>query len=207
MLLVGCASPSSTRLTRVIRDEVGQSRHDIPDYRCTIGAHRGASVEHLENTLAALKAAQNNPKYAFVEFDIQYTADERIVLFHDIRMTRVFGNVRSVGKSTYEELLKAADGDIALYEEAVDVVRKRMNIEIKSQGDEEEDARLADFIIAELRRRGRADDVMISSISPAVIRYINRKYPEWPTGEIYWITSSTFLPFDVLSEGLSESFR
>jgi len=45
---------------------------------------------------------------------------------------------------------------------------------------------------------------MLSSISPDVIAYISREYPELPTGQVFWLTSSTYLPIGVLTEGLYE---
>ena len=45
---------------------------------------------------------------------------------------------------------------------------------------------------------------MISSISGDVIRYIRQTYPEIPTGQIFWLTASTFLHFDSLTTRLYE---
>jgi glycerophosphoryl diester phosphodiesterase len=53
----------------------------VPAYRCTIGAHRGSSVQHLENTLAALKAAEADPGFAFVEFDVSTPKTGRLSFF------------------------------------------------------------------------------------------------------------------------------
>ena len=79
---------------------------------------------------------------------------------------------------------------------------KKLNIEIKSQGDDQEDERLVDEIMADILYRRRENDLMISSISSNVIKYVNRKYPNIPTGQIFWLTSSTYLPFDGLTRNL-----
>lgn len=204
----GCAAPRhhATTLDRVLEQELGRSRRDLTDYRCTVGAHRGASVEHRENTLAAVLAAERDPSYAFIEFDVQYTRDNRIVLFHDLMLVRLFGKVRAVGNETLESLRELTGGDITTYEEVMDLVTKKLNIEIKSQGDEREDRRLADELIADLRARRRLDDTMISSISGEVIAYIKRTYPGVKTGQIFWLTSSTYLHLDVLTELLFDRF-
>lgn len=173
-------------------------------YRCTAGAHRGASTELLENTLAALVAADRDDRYAFIEFDVQYTRDGRIVVFHDKRLFRIFGSLRSIGNSTYAELQELSEGEIAAYDEVMPLLHKKLNIEIKSRDDPEEDERLVDEIMADLRRRGRDRDVLLSSISPDVIRYVNRKYPEMPTGQVFWLTTSTYIHLDILTERLYE---
>lgn len=204
----GCATPEHTISLRDVLDQEQIHKRTKPEgYRCTAGAHRGASVEHRENTLAALKAANDEPKYAFIEFDVQYTKDNRIVLFHDQTLMRQYGSIRAIGKSTLEELEELTKGEITTYEEAMEVVTKKLNIEIKSQGDPEEDARLADELIADLSARRRINDVMISSIAREVIEYINRTHPDIPTGQIFWLTSFTYLHIDRLTVDFFEEFN
>lgn len=200
----GCAlSPAAMSLGKILEKEIGSENDAFSGYRCTAGAHRGDSKNYKENTLVALKAANDNPKYAFVEFDVQYSADGKIVVFHDKRLLRIFGSLRTVGKTSFAELTDLSEGEIAPYEAVMDVLDdKKVNVEIKSQGDPDEDIRLADHIIADVRARGRTDDVMISSISGDVIRYVNRMYPEIRTGQIFWLSASTYLHFDSLTERL-----
>lgn len=203
----GCAVPSYIiSLDKVIKQKLGKNRTSIYGYKCTIGAHRGSSVMYRENTLAALKAAEENSKYAFVEFDVQYSKDNKIVVFHDRRLLRLFGSLKSIGETTFAELSNITNGEIAAYSDIMNVLKKKINIEIKSQGDLEEDMRLADEIITDVQIRKRSQDVLISSISKDVIKYINRNYPEIPTGEIFWLTSSTYLPFDSLTKKLYNDF-
>jgi len=204
VLVSGCAiSPSTRSLGEILNKEIGSENDQYAGYRCTAGAHRGDSVHYRENTLAALQAANDNPEYAFVEFDVQYSADGKIVVFHDKRLLRLFGSLRAIGDTSFAKLLEVTGGEIAAYDEVMDVLEdKKINIEIKSHGDLDEDARLADQIIADIKARGREDDVMISSISDDVIRYISRTYPEIRTGQIFWLTASTFLHFDPLTERL-----
>ena len=202
--MTGCAmAPSSKCLGEILKKEIDRGNDRCADYRCTAGAHRGDSVNYTENTLAALKAANDDPKYAFIEFDVQYSADGRIVVFHDKRLLRIFGSLRAVGKTSFAKLLEVTGGEIAAYDVVMDALKdKKLNIEIKSQGDPDEDERLADEVVADIRARNREDDVMISSISADVLRYINQRYPEIKTGQIFWLTASTYLHFDMLTEML-----
>ena len=201
-LFAGCTMPRySTDLDVVLKAEGRRSR-DRHAYRCTTGAHRGASEEYRENTMAALKAADADRKYAFIEFDVQYSKDGRIVVYHDKRMFRLFGSVRSIGNTTFSDLSRISGGEIAVYGDVMDALEKKLNIEIKSQGDNEEDARLVDEVMADIRSRKRDKDVLISSISSDVIKYVKQRYPDIPTGQIYWLTSSTYLHFDGLTEAL-----
>ena len=203
-MVSGCAMPPYVTSLDEILEQEGINNRVRYGYRCTAGAHRGASEEHRENTMAALKAADKNSKYAFIEFDVQYSKDRRIVVYHDKRMLRLYGNLRAIGNTTFAELSKITRGEIAAYDEVIGILRKKLNIEIKSQGDNQEDERLVDEIIADIQARKRDNDVLISSISSNVIKYVNRNYPNIPTGQVFWLTSSTYLHFDGLTKKLYE---
>jgi glycerophosphoryl diester phosphodiesterase len=202
VVVSGCSMPPyETSLDEILERE-GITHRVRYGYRCTAGAHRGASEEHMENTLAALEAADKNSKYAFIEFDVQYSKDGRIVVYHDKRMLRLHGSLKAIGDTTFAELSEITDGEIAAYDKVIGILKKKLNIEIKSQGDDREDRRLVDEIIADIRARKRDSDVLISSISGDVIKYVNQNYPDISTGQIFWLTSSTFLHFDSLTKGL-----
>jgi glycerophosphoryl diester phosphodiesterase len=203
-LVAGCTMPPYVTSLDQILDKEGIVNQSPYGFRCTAGAHRGASKEHRENTMAALKAADANSEYAFIEFDVQYTKDDRIVVYHDKRMLRLYGKMRPIGETTFAELSKITHGEIIAYDDVIGIVRKKINIEIKSQGDSQEDEQLVDEIIADIQTRKRHNDVLISSISSDVIKYINRNYPDVPTGQIFWLTSSTYLHFDGLTKKLYE---
>jgi glycerophosphoryl diester phosphodiesterase len=114
-------------------------------------------------------------------------------------MLRLYGSLNAIGNTTFEELTRISSGEVAAYDDVMGILKKRLNIEIKSRGDKAEDERLADEIIADIRARGRGNDVMISSISGDVITYIHQKHPDIPTGQVFWLTASTYLHVDALT--------
>lgn len=66
-------------------------------------AHRGASDEAPENTLAAMQLAwQNNADG--VEIDVRLTKDQEVVLLHDPILRRTTGNTSSIADLTLEEV-------------------------------------------------------------------------------------------------------
>ncbi len=204
LLVGGCGIPPHIRSLDDILEQAGRDNGTHYGFRCTAGAHRGASVTHKENTRVALMAADDDKRYAFIEFDVQYTSDSRMVVFHDKRMLRLFGSLRSIEHTPFADLTEITNGEIAAYDEVMPLLKKKLNIEIKSQGDPEQDQRLADEIVTDIRARKRTKDVLISSISRDVILYINEHYPDIATGQVFWLTSSTYLPFDGLTENLYE---
>jgi len=164
------------------------------------GAHRGNSIEFSENTLPAIENALNDPKYNFIEFDIQYTKDGKIIVFHDDSLLRMQDKSEKISELTYQELSEISIYHIPLYDEVMDLIekKKRVNIEIKSQGNLEDDKKLVDFVIQDAQQRGILDSVLLSSISTDVVKYISLNYPNLKTGKIYLIHPITYLPFDIL---------
>lgn len=66
-------------------------------------AHRGNNFTYPENTLAGLRSAFELGCTA-VEFDIQMTADEILIVLHDDNTFRTSGLEQSVFSSTYNDL-------------------------------------------------------------------------------------------------------
>ena len=119
-MVSGCSMPPYVASLDEILEKEGINNRVRYGYRCTAGAHRGASDEHRENTMAALIAADRNSKYAFIEFDVQYSKDRRIVVYHDKRMLRLYGSLSAIGNTTFAELSKMTGGEIAAYDEVIE---------------------------------------------------------------------------------------
>ncbi len=74
--------------------------------RPVIFAHRGASAHAPENTLSAFKLARDLGANA-IELDVQLTADQAIVVFHDTtvnRTTNATGNISDYTLSALKSL-------------------------------------------------------------------------------------------------------
>ena len=48
---------------------------------------------------------------------------------------------------------------------------------------------------------------MISSISSELVRYVSTSCPDIQTGQIFWLTWSTYLHFEALTKGLFDRFK
>lgn len=167
-------------------------------YPLILGAHRGDSVDYIENTMPAIQAALEDPSYNFIEIDIQYTKDEQIVVFHDDTLLRLQGKYLTVADLTYDELSEISEYHIPTYQEAMDLIKdqKRVNIEIKSQGNLEQDQKLVNFVIQDCQERAILDLILLSSISPEVVSYSSETYPEVKTGIIYLVHPITYIPIE-----------
>ena len=130
--------------------------------KVTITAHRGASLDAPENTLAAFNKAIENGADV-VELDVRQTKDGEVVVMHDESLKRTCGVNKKVGKLTYEQLLKYSPtrrykkSDKAQYaEEKIPTLRQvlelvgdraMLNIEIKpAKTDDKLEAKVAELI-------------------------------------------------------------
>ena len=174
-----------------------------------LGAHRGNSLDYIENTLPAFESAINESRYMFIEFDVQYTKDKKLIVHHDANLNRLQKKLYQIKDLTYDELLNVSDYHIPTYEEVMNIVagKKPLNIELKSQGNLEDDKVAINYIIKDCKEKKILDSTLISSISSEVLKYINQKYPEIKTGKIYYIDESTFLHFNFFTQGLYDELN
>ena len=101
-------------------------KRDISPFDRTLYAHRGLHNNHdcPENSLAAFKAAKE-AGYG-VEFDVRFTADKQVVVFHDDTLLRMCGDSRRVDECTYEQLqqlsLSGTDQKIPLLSDVLEML-------------------------------------------------------------------------------------
>ena len=156
--------------------------------RPMVVAHRGASVEQPENTIAAFEAAIDAGADA-VEFDVRMTADGHAVVLHDPDVSRTtdgtgivsemtLDEVRALGVPTLEEILKLLSG------------RAAVDIEIKNAPDEPgytPDAEPAvEATLTALDEVAFASPVILSSFNPRSIAHSRALRPDVPTGLLTW---------------------
>lgn len=152
-------------------------------------AHRGASVEQPENTIAAFEAAIDAGADA-VEFDVRMTGDGHAVVLHDPDVSRTtegtgivsdmtFEEVRKLGVPTLEETLKLLSG------------RAAVDIEIKNLPDEPgytPDAEPAvEATLAALDEVAFSGPVIVSSFNPRSIAHSRALRPDIPSGLLTWL--------------------
>ncbi len=179
-------------------------------------AHRGASAEAPENTLAAFALAHRQ-QADMIELDLQLTADGEIVVFHDNDTARWNGRADPVARLTLAELRRLDIGGerAPTLAETLDWARSvgmPLNLELKRPGMAARCAQL-------LHEHRMADQVIVSSfyeqtlhelraVAPAVARgYLMgiRSYrPDirwrefWPFGALRRIAAAAWHPYQGL---------
>lgn len=157
-----------------------------------IVAHRGASYDAPENTIAAFELAWKQGADA-IEGDFHLTKDNQIVCVHDPDMKRTAGSKRIVADSTFDELRKLDVGSWkarrfagqripTLAEVCVTVpAGKKLFFEVKCG------AEIVPVLVAELREINFAlDQLVIISFQADVIAEARKQLPEVDS---YWLTS------------------
>jgi glycerophosphoryl diester phosphodiesterase len=139
------------------------------------GAHRGASQDAPENSLAALRRAVDVGS-DLVEFDIHATKDGDLVVIHDDKVDRTTNGHGEVRKLTTAEVRELDAGSwfsdafagerVPLLDEALDVLRGRAVplIEIKVKKKRAPDA--GERAVAALARHGMLDSAVVICREP-----------------------------------------
>jgi glycerophosphoryl diester phosphodiesterase len=154
-------------------------------------AHRGASAERPENTLASFERAIETGADA-VEFDVRITADGHAVVLHDPDVARTTDGGGVVGDLTLEEVralrVGGSDERVPTLEEALRFCSGgiAVDVEIKNiPGEpdfEPEHERAVDALFAALDAVAFDGPVLVSSFNPASIAHARRARPGIPTG-------------------------
>lgn len=179
-LLVGLAALGTYR---------GFDQLRMPDDAVII-AHRGASGQAPENTMAAIEAAIDAGA-DWIEIDVQESADGEVVVFHDSDFKRLGGRDLKIWDATRADLDEIDIGswfDAGFSGERTPTLaavleacrgRARVLIELKYYGHEENlEQRVIDLVEA----AGMADQVAVMSLKYAAIRKFRELRPGWKLG-------------------------
>ena len=156
-----------------------------------IVAHRGASHDAPENTLAAFRLAWEQQSDG-IEGDFYLTADEEIVCIHDKNTVRTTGVSMKVEASTLEQLRKLEAGrwkdpkwtgeKLPTFEEVLATVPKDhwFVIELKST------AKIVPVLAEKIRQHANPHvRMLIISFDSATIRACKKHLPDLPA---HWLT-------------------
>jgi glycerophosphoryl diester phosphodiesterase len=158
--------------------------------RTAIIAHRGASKAAPENTLAAIKKAIED-KADWVEIDVQETADDKVVVFHDSDFMKLAGVDLKIWDATMDDLKdidigswfapEFKDQRVPTLAEVLDVCKGKVgvNIELKYYGhDKQLEQRVAEIVEA----HDMAAKIVVMSLKIDAVKKMKSLRPSWKVG-------------------------
>ncbi len=135
-------------------------------------AHRGASAALPENTLAAFALAAEQGADG-IELDVQFSADEQIVVFHDTTLERLAGSKSKVSELTLAELKTVNLGEgqtIPTLDELLEFMGPRLLYNIELKGFSLRDDGLETAVADRIESFALQDLTLISSFNPFSVR-------------------------------------
>ncbi len=190
-----------------------KNRVDFKEFKKYFYAHRGFHKQDKsvpENSLAAFKAAVENG-YG-MEFDIQLTKDEQVVVHHDHSLKRMCGVDLNVSELTYEEILQYnllnTTEKVPLLSELLEIVdgKTPLIVELKSHTDTRRLCELCDEMLKNYKGL-----YCIESFDVRTVEWFKNNSPETVRGQLMTKTSknppegvSKFSAF--LAENLCSNF-
>lgn len=187
---------------------------DLPDPY--IIAHRGASAQAPENTLAAYRLAWEMGSHA-AETDVWVTADGKVVCLHDRSLERTTGLDRLIDETTWEEVsqldagswkgAKWAGEPIPLLANVLRSVPpgRQFFVEVKSTPD------TVPAILDVIVESGKLDQIVLIAFNKRVLEVAEEILPDLPK---YWLRGTERdedgnhlpIPVDIVREALDAGF-
>lgn len=170
-------------------------------------AHRGSSGTAPENTLAAIREALVAGAH-MIEIDVQFTADDEAIVFHDAVLGRTTDGSGKIRKLHSSDLCRLDAGTwfdprfegekIPLLGEALTLLRDKayVNIEIKPPQPDEDYTRRIDRIASIIERTGMRPYTLFSSFHYDSLVYLKSLSTMFHTAAIH-IPGDPRLPSDV----------
>lgn len=176
-------------------------------------AHRGASQEAPENTIAAFELAIQQGA-DMIELDVRLSRDQELVVFHDRSLKRITGQKGWVKHYTLAELRQLDAGawmaphfkgeKIPFLAEVLERCCQRimLNIEIKGDAVDQAEPLLEKKLLQLLRHYQMREQVLISSFLPLPLKRLKALDPGVSTALLYGTSVASSLRPRLPSDGL-----
>jgi glycerophosphoryl diester phosphodiesterase len=179
------------------------------EHAVRIFAHRGASTEAPENSLAAFRQA-GKEHADFIELDVQESSDGVVLVNHDVDLMKLARNplriwetpaavIRQVdiGSSTGPQF---ADQRVPTLVEALDAARgvTEVDIELKDYG---HDQHLEERVAAIVDSMQMQSQIVTMSLNPRMVARMKELRPQWRSGVL--MTRSIGNPKDLPGDFLA----
>jgi len=171
-------------------------------------AHRGASGQAPENTMAAFRLAVEQSA-DWIELDVHQTADGHLVVLHDFTLRRTAGDPRPVRDLTLEQIKKLDIGSwwdgtyrseqVPTLDEVLSFAAGRIRVFIELKRGSPYYPQIERRLFDTIDRQRARDRIVVSSFDLAALKTLRRLDPGIPLG---LLTRKT-RPTEILNEAKS----
>ncbi|SIQ35398.1 glycerophosphoryl diester phosphodiesterase [Alkalispirochaeta americana] len=161
----------------------------------TIFAHRGASRNAPENSLAAFQTALDQGACA-IELDVQMTRDQKLVVCHDLTLDRTTDRRGYIKDLSLEEVQEADCGSwfhddfsgerIPLLQEVLRRVPPSVLVNVEVKNHPCHQGIIEEALLELVAREGRQESVLYSSFDHRVLQQIHRLDPSAKIGALFY---------------------
>jgi glycerophosphoryl diester phosphodiesterase len=131
-------------------------------------AHRGASADFPEHTMAAYLGAVEQGALGF-ECDIRITKDEVLILWHDANMKKEAKSAAVIANKTYAEIKEIYPAAMTFNELLELAIKKKKSLALETKHPVPTGNRVEELVIAEIHRR--KDEISKSGIDIAIMSF------------------------------------
>lgn len=146
-------------------------------------AHRGVhnNKDIPENSLKAFKKALDK-NYA-IEFDIEITKDDKLVIHHDDNILRMTGINKKIEDMTFDEVrdlkLLKTDQVIPTFKEILDLVNGKVLLDIEIKTTKKVD-KITTLVLEELKNYNGS--LLLKSFDPFIVKALKKKTNKYKIG-------------------------
>lgn len=165
-----------------------------PEKEIEIMSHRAGGFAAPENSISGVRYAIATGA-DWIEIDVQRTKDGKYVLFHDDDLFRTAGQHVKLQSLSYEELkkyhigreigLKDSKEEIPLLADVLELCKGKIKVNIELKGSSA-DSKMVRDVVAMVRGKMMVKEAMLTSLDYEVIKLIEKDYPSFETGFIYY---------------------
>ncbi len=156
--------------------------------RPRVVAHRGASAELPENTIAAFRRAAEHGADA-VELDVRPCASGELMVFHDDDLGRLTGQPGAIEQWSLAALrgvrVAGAHRLPTLDEVLEELAPTGLGINLELKTNRRTRASLPASLVRALRGHRARDQLLISSFDPVALALVRRRDPSLPVGLLF----------------------
>ena len=214
--LTGARLLAGTLIAALIALFVGVSLIDSVQLKdqVEITAHRGASADAPENTLAAVQQAIQADA-DWIEIDVQESADGEVVVFHDSDFKKIANLDLKIWNAKTSDLQHIDIGswfDPKYSDQRVPFLRDvlaacqgkvKVNIELKSYGHGQ---RLEERVAEIVETENMVSDVVIMSLKAQAVRRMKMIRPTWRVGQLMSVMVGRFQDIEADFLAVNASF-